>query len=98
MELGWMGPNYALYSSCATSNCRLLNAAAHIIIGETDLMLCGGSDAAVVASGLGGFTACRFLSQRNDDPVKASRPWDTDRDGAVIGGCWSSASGRARTC
>ncbi|KAF2300930.1 hypothetical protein GH714_018395 [Hevea brasiliensis] len=53
--------------------------------GMKDLMLCGGSDAAIIPIGLGGFVACRTLSQRNNDPTKASRPWDTNRDGFVLG-------------
>ncbi|KAK6264312.1 hypothetical protein SCA6_019746 [Theobroma cacao] len=85
MELGWMGPNYALSAACATSNFCILSAAGLITRGETDMMLCGGSDAAVVQIALGGFTACRSLSRRNSDPEKASRPWDIDRDGFVIG-------------
>ncbi|WCJ42840.1 3-oxoacyl-[acyl-carrier-protein] synthase 2 [Euphorbia peplus] len=85
MDLGWMGPNYSISSACATSNFCMLNAANHIIRGEADLMLCGGSDSSIIPIGLGGFIACRALSQRNDDPTKASRPWDTNRDGFVMG-------------
>ncbi|CAK7352346.1 unnamed protein product [Dovyalis caffra] len=85
MDLGWMGPNYSISTACATSNFCILNAANHIIRGEADLMLCGGSDAAIIPIGLGGFVACRALSQRNDDPAKASRPWDMNRDGFVMG-------------
>ncbi|XP_062091200.1 3-oxoacyl-[acyl-carrier-protein] synthase II, chloroplastic-like [Humulus lupulus] len=85
MDLGWMGPNYSISTACATSNFCILNAANHIIRGEADLMLCGGSDAAIIPIGLGGFVACRALSQRNSDPTKASRPWDTNRDGFVMG-------------
>ncbi|XP_020092680.1 3-oxoacyl-[acyl-carrier-protein] synthase II, chloroplastic isoform X2 [Ananas comosus] len=85
MDLGWMGPNYSISTACATSNFCILNAANHIRRGEADLMLCGGSDAAVIPIGLGGFVACRALSQRNNDPTKASRPWDVDRDGFVMG-------------
>ncbi|URE46467.1 3-oxoacyl- acyl-carrier-protein synthase [Musa troglodytarum] len=85
MDLGWMGPNYSISTACATSNFCILNAAHHIIRGEADVMLCGGSDAAVIPIGLGGFVACRSLSQRNNDPTKASRPWDVDRDGFVMG-------------
>uniref|UniRef100_A0A6V7PN52 beta-ketoacyl-[acyl-carrier-protein] synthase I n=1 Tax=Ananas comosus var. bracteatus TaxID=296719 RepID=A0A6V7PN52_ANACO len=84
MDLGWMGPNYSISTACATSNFCILNAANHIRRGEADLMLCGGSDAAVIPIGLGGFVACRALSQRNNDPTKASRPWDVDRDGFVM--------------
>ncbi|KAG0591928.1 hypothetical protein KC19_1G212600 [Ceratodon purpureus] len=85
MDLGWMGPNYSISTACATSNFCILSAANHIIRGEADIMLSGGSDAAVIPIGLGGFVACRALSQRNDDPSKASRPWDKDRDGFVMG-------------
>ncbi|GKV17978.1 hypothetical protein SLEP1_g28418 [Rubroshorea leprosula] len=76
MDLGWMGPNYSISTACATSNFCILSAANHIIRGEADVMLCGGSDAAIIPIGLGGFVACRALSQRNNDPTKASRPWD----------------------
>ncbi|KAG0471446.1 hypothetical protein HPP92_015992 [Vanilla planifolia] len=85
MDLGWMGPNYSISTACATSNFCILNAANHIIRGEADMMLCGGSDAAIIPIGLGGFVACRALSQKNNDPAKASRPWDMDRDGFVMG-------------
>ncbi|KAK8291962.1 hypothetical protein V6Z11_D06G091000 [Gossypium hirsutum] len=85
MDLGWMGPNYSISTACATSNFCILNAANHIISGEADMMLCGGSDAAIIPIGLGGFVACRALSQRNNDPTKASRPWDINRDGFVMG-------------
>ncbi|KAK8520365.1 hypothetical protein V6N13_031181 [Hibiscus sabdariffa] len=85
MDLGWMGPNYSISTACATSNFCILNAANHIIRGEADMMLCGGSDAVIIPIGLGGFVACRALSQRNSDPTKASRPWDASRDGFVMG-------------
>ncbi|MED6114074.1 Protein TRANSPORT INHIBITOR RESPONSE 1 [Stylosanthes scabra] len=85
MDLGWMGPNYSISTACATSNFCILNAANHIIRGEADVMLCGGSDSAIIPIGLGGFVACRALSQRNSDPTKASRPWDSNRDGFVMG-------------
>ncbi|GMH13773.1 hypothetical protein Nepgr_015614 [Nepenthes gracilis] len=85
MDLGWMGPNYSISTACATSNFCILNAANHIIRGEADMMLCGGSDATIIPIGLGGFVACRALSQRNNDPAKASRPWDSSRDGFVMG-------------
>ncbi|KAH9300887.1 hypothetical protein KI387_012470, partial [Taxus chinensis] len=85
MDLGWMGPNYSISTACATSNFCLIGAANHIIRGEADVMLSGGSDAAIIPIGLGGFVACRALSERNDDPTRASRPWDADRDGFVMG-------------
>ncbi|CAD5177968.1 unnamed protein product [Musa acuminata subsp. malaccensis] len=74
-------------TACATSNFCILNAANHIVRGEADVMLCGGSDSMIIPIGLGGFVACRALSQRNNDPAKASRPWDVvcDRDGFVMG-------------
>ncbi|KAL0415018.1 UNVERIFIED_CONTAM: 3-oxoacyl-[acyl-carrier-protein] synthase II, chloroplastic [Sesamum latifolium] len=85
IDLGWMGPNYSISAACATSNFCILDAANHIIRGETDMMLCGGSDAAIIPIGLGGFAACGALSLRNDEPTKASRPWDVHCDGFVMG-------------
>ncbi|MCD7456980.1 Protein TRANSPORT INHIBITOR RESPONSE 1 [Datura stramonium] len=85
MDLGWMGPNYSISTACATGNFCILSAANHIIKGEADMMLCGGSEAVIVPVGLGGFVACRALSQRNSDPTRASRPWDSNRDGFVMG-------------
>ncbi|XP_010318480.2 3-oxoacyl-[acyl-carrier-protein] synthase II, chloroplastic-like [Solanum lycopersicum] len=85
IDLGWMGPSYSISTACATSNFCILSAANHIIRGETDMMLCGGSDSAIIPIGLGGFSACGALSQRNSDPTRASRPWDMARDGFVIG-------------
>ncbi|CAF2064889.1 unnamed protein product [Brassica napus] len=85
LDLGWMGPNYSISTACATSNFCILNSANHIIKGEADVMLCGGSDSVIIPIGLGGFVACRALSQRNNDPTKASRPWDSNRDGFVMG-------------
>lgn len=76
MDLGWMGPNYSISAACATSNISMLSAANHIIRGEADVMLCGGSDSAIIPIGLGGFSACGILSRRNDEPTKASCPWD----------------------
>ncbi|XP_019159646.1 PREDICTED: 3-oxoacyl-[acyl-carrier-protein] synthase II, chloroplastic-like [Ipomoea nil] len=85
MDLGWMGPNYSISTACATSNFCILNAANHIIRGEADMMLSGGSDSAIIPTRVGGFIACRPLSQRNNDPTRASRPWDSDCDGFVMG-------------
>ncbi|CAN6451369.1 unnamed protein product [Victoria cruziana] len=85
MDLGWMGPNYSISTACATSNFCILNAANHIIRGEADVMLAGGSEATIIPIGIGGFIACRALSQRNSEPEKASRPWDSSRDGFVMG-------------
>lgn len=85
LDLGWMGPNYSISTACATGNFCILNAANHITRGEADVMLCGGSDSVIIPIGLGGFVACRALSENNDDPTKASRPWDSNRDGFVMG-------------
>ncbi|XP_004251704.1 3-oxoacyl-[acyl-carrier-protein] synthase II, chloroplastic-like isoform X1 [Solanum lycopersicum] len=85
MDLGWMGPTYSISTACATSNFCILSAANHIIKGEADMMLSGGSEAVIIPIGLGGFVACRALSQRNNEPTKASRPWDSNRDGFVMG-------------
>uniref|UniRef100_A0A7N0RDZ1 3-oxoacyl-[acyl-carrier-protein] synthase I, chloroplastic n=1 Tax=Kalanchoe fedtschenkoi TaxID=63787 RepID=A0A7N0RDZ1_KALFE len=85
IDLGFMGPNYSISTACATSNYCFYAAANHIRRGEADLMIAGGTEAAIIPIGLGGFVACRALSQRNDDPKTASRPWDKDRDGFVMG-------------
>ncbi|KAH9606958.1 hypothetical protein KSS87_009352 [Heliosperma pusillum] len=85
IDLGLMGPNYSISTACATSNYCFYAAANHIRRGEADVMVAGGTEAAILPIGLGGFVACRALSQRNDDPQTASRPWDRDRDGFVMG-------------
>ncbi|GAV66455.1 ketoacyl-synt domain-containing protein/MCM domain-containing protein/Ketoacyl-synt_C domain-containing protein [Cephalotus follicularis] len=85
IELGFMGPNYSISTACATSNYCFYAAANHIRRGEADLIIAGGTEAAIIPIGVGGFVACRALSQRNDDPKTASRPWDKDRDGFVMG-------------
>ena len=74
-----------LPAACATANYAFHLAASHIRAGEADVMICGGAEAPVNATGLGGFVACRALSSRNEDPTKASRPWDNGRDGFVLG-------------
>lgn len=79
------GPNYSISSACASGNFCIQNAANHIIKGDADLMLAGSSDAAILPIGMAGFMAARALSRRNDDPATASRPWDLDRDGFVMG-------------
>ncbi|KAK9228892.1 hypothetical protein WN944_021849 [Citrus x changshan-huyou] len=83
MDLGWTGPSYSINTACASSNYSILNAASHMIKGDTDIMLCGGSDGMIIPSA--GLIACNALSQRNSDPTKAARPWDADRDGFVMG-------------
>lgn len=85
IDTGLMGPNYSISTACATANYCFYAAANHIRRGEADIMVVGGTEAAVMPSGVGGFIACRALSQRNEDPKRASRPWDKDRDGFVMG-------------
>ncbi|GMI85989.1 3-ketoacyl-acyl carrier protein synthase I, KETOACYL-ACP SYNTHASE 1 [Hibiscus trionum] len=85
IDLGFMGPNYSISSACATSNYCFYAAANHIRRGEAELMIAGGTEATIVPIGLGGFSVCRAMSKRNDDPQTASRPWDKDRDGFVMG-------------
>lgn len=85
MDYGFMGPNYSISTACATANNCIIAAAQHIRNGEVDFMVAGGSEAAIIPMGLGGFCACKALSQRNDAPQKASRPWDKARDGFVMG-------------
>lgn len=84
-DVGFMGPNYSISTACATGNYCIINAANHIRQGHAKVMVCGGSENALLRLGVAGFIACRALSQRNDDPAKASRPWDTQRDGFVMG-------------
>lgn len=84
-DIGFWGPNYSISTACATANNSIIAAATHIRNGETDLMICGGSEAPIIPMGLVGFSACRALSTRNEAPEKASRPWDKGRDGFVMG-------------
>ena len=85
IDLGFMGPNYSISTACATGNNSIYSAAEHIRKGDADLMLCGGSEASINPIGLAGFVACKALSERNEEPTKASRPWDKNRDGFVMG-------------
>ncbi|KAH9331688.1 hypothetical protein KI387_003796, partial [Taxus chinensis] len=85
IDTGLMGPNYSISTACATANYCFFAAANHIHRGEADIMLAGGTEAAIVPAGVGGFIACRALSHRNDEPQTASRPWDKERDGFVMG-------------
>jgi 3-oxoacyl-[acyl-carrier-protein] synthase II len=82
---GLKGPNLALVTACTTANHSIGEAARHIEYGEAEAMFAGGSEACICALGVGGFCAARALSTRNDDPQGASRPWDKDRDGFVLG-------------
>ena len=85
MKYGFMGPNYCCVSACASSNHGLISAFDTIRYGKADVMVAGGSEAAVNEPAVGGFNSMQALSTRNDDPEHASRPFDKDRDGFVIG-------------
>jgi len=82
---GLKGPNIAVVSACTTANHSIGEAGRHIEYGDADVMIAGGAEACVSPLGVGGFSAARALSSRNDAPELASRPWDTDRDGFVLG-------------
>lgn len=82
---GFRGPNFATVSACASSANAIIDAFNYIKWGKADMFVCGGSEAAVNAPGVGGFNAMHAISTRNDDPKTASRPFDKDRDGFVIG-------------
>ncbi len=79
------GPNYATVSACASSTHAMINALDTIRLGKADIILTGGSEAVISEAGVGGFNSMKALSERNDDPKTASRPYDKDRDGFVIG-------------
>ncbi|WP_159991853.1 beta-ketoacyl-ACP synthase II [Pelistega ratti] len=83
--LGLKGPSYAVVSACTTGLHSIGDAARLIEYGDADVMLAGGAEATVSPLGIGGFASMRALSTRNDDPTTASRPWDKDRDGFVLG-------------
>lgn len=85
MRYGFRGANYATVSACASSNHSLIDAFNLIRLNKADVILCGGSEATVNEPGIGGFNALHALSTRNDDPQTASRPFDKDRDGFVMG-------------
>ena len=82
---GFKGPCLAMVTACTTANHCLGDSARLIEYGDADIMVAGGSEAAICSLGIGGFSAARALSTRNDDPATASRPWDKDRDGFVLG-------------
>lgn len=82
---GFMGPNYATVSACASAANALIDALNYIRLGYSDIIVSGGSEAAVAPAGMGGFNAMHALSTRNDSPETASRPFDADRDGFVLG-------------
>jgi 3-oxoacyl-[acyl-carrier-protein] synthase II len=82
---GMRGPNFTTVSACASSTNALIDAATYIKLGKADIIVTGGSEAAVCEAGIGGFNAMHALSTRNDSPETASRPFDVDRDGFVLG-------------
>jgi len=85
IDLGFQGPNYSISTACATANYCIAAAAEHIRKGDADLIVCGGSEASVNPIGVAGFVVIKALSERNDDMEGASRPFDKNRDGFVIG-------------
>jgi 3-oxoacyl-[acyl-carrier-protein] synthase II len=85
MKFGFKGPNIAIVTACTTGLHCIGDAGRMIEYGDADVMIAGGSEATISALGVGGFASMRALSTRNDDPKTASRPWDKDRDGFVLG-------------
>ncbi|MCF6775095.1 beta-ketoacyl-ACP synthase II [Thiotrichales bacterium 19X7-9] len=85
IKYGFKGPNLAIVTACSTGTHNIGNAARLIAYGDADVMVVGGAEKASTAVGMAGFAAARALSTRNDDPQAASRPWDKDRDGFVLG-------------
>ena len=85
MKYGFMGPSYTTVSACASSANAMVDALNYIRLGHCDLVITGGSEAGVNKAGMGGFNAMHALSTRNDDPTTASRPFDSTRDGFVLG-------------
>ena len=85
IKYGFRGPNYATVSACASSTHAMIDAFNYIKWGKADIFITGGSEASINAAGVGGFNAMHALSTRNDDPKTASRPFDNDREGFVLG-------------
>src|SRR5574339_232252 len=85
MRHGFRGPNFAVVSACASSTNAMMEACNLIRLGKADIILTGGSESVISEAGVGGFNAMKALSERNDDPKTASRPYDKDRDGFVMG-------------
>jgi 3-oxoacyl-[acyl-carrier-protein] synthase II len=85
MKYGFRGPNFATVSACASSTNAIIDAYNYIRLGKADAIICGGSEAVINEAGVGGFNAMKALSERNDAPKTASRPFDLDRDGFVMG-------------
>lgn len=82
---GFMGPNYTTVSACASSANAMIDAMNYVRLGTCDVIITGGSEAAITIAGMGGFSAMHALSSRNEDPKTASRPFDAERDGFVLG-------------
>ena len=85
MRYGFRGPNYAVVSACASSTNAIIDSYDTIRLNKADIIITGGSEAVICAAGVGGFNAMKALSERNDSPSTASRPFDKDRDGFVMG-------------
>ena len=85
IKYGFKGPNFCTVSACASSNNALIDAFTYIRLGKANIIISGGSEASVTEAGIGGFNALKAMSERNDDPATASRPFDKERDGFVLG-------------
>lgn len=85
MKHGFRGPNYAVVSACASSTNAIVSAMDNIKLGKADIIITGGAESVIGVAGMGGFNAMKAMSERNDDPKTASRPYDKDRDGFVMG-------------
>jgi len=85
IKYGFQGPNFATVSACASATNAIIDAYNFLRLGKVDIMITGGSEAAITRSGMGGFSSMKALSERNDSPETASRPFDKDRDGFVMG-------------
>ncbi|MEN9382499.1 MAG: beta-ketoacyl-ACP synthase [Bacteroidota bacterium] len=85
MKHGFRGPNYAVVSACASSTNAIISAMDNLKLGKADIIITGGAEAVIGAAGMGGFNAMKAMSERNDDPKTASRPYDKDRDGFIMG-------------
>ena len=85
IRYGFKGPNIAIVTACTTATHNIGVAARMIAYGDADVMVAGGAESTITPLAIGGFASARALSTRNDDPATASRPWDTGRDGFVLG-------------
>jgi len=85
MKHGFRGPNYAVVSACASSTNAIISAMDNLKLGKADIIITGGSESVIGIAGMGGFNAMKAMSERNDDPKTASRPYDKDRDGFIMG-------------